>query len=589
MLGPIFNRELRTVPRHFRHYRLRIFYLGTLWVLGLTAWQTLLGWGRSASQGDLAAFGTILFQLFTFSQLTLVLFFAALIAAGAVAQEKDRRTFILLLITDLRRREIVLGKLLGSLLQTSVLLVASAPLLAFTVLLGGVAFHQVWEALAILAGTALAAGALGCLIALWRDKTFQTLALTLLCMVLYFLLVEALGLLALFTDIPNSTIQNWQTWFNPYRAMGNVLLPPVKMTFNQHPLIYTAWMFGLFSLLSGIGIIKLRDWNPSGEPIQQPDTELAEKIDEPKTRDIHASPGKVRDVWPNPILWREIVTRAYGRKILIIKIIFLLIVCALSYSALSNLPAPSRTDRLAPAFGLVPVLVLSLLMINAQSVTAITNERDLNSLELLLVTDLTPKEFLFGKLGGILYNTKEILIAPVILALIYAIRGYCGWESTVYLVITMLVLMAFTIMLGIHVALRTVKARSAILYSIGTVFFLTVGTMLTIYLIFIGGRFEYQWTSFILFLAIGIGGLWLVLGGREPSVAISIASWACPLGMFYGITSVIIGNPRTGASGDVLWPFLVVIGSFGFTIAAMMIPMLSEFNVALAHNTPAEE
>ena len=52
----------------------------------------------------------------TFVELALFLFFAALSAASTVAQEKDRRTFILLLMTDLRNDEIVLGKLLGSLL-----------------------------------------------------------------------------------------------------------------------------------------------------------------------------------------------------------------------------------------------------------------------------------------------------------------------------------------------------------------------------------------------------------------------------------------------------------------------------------------
>ena len=43
-------------------------------------------------------------------------------AASAVSLEKDRRTFILLLITDLRSYEIVLGKLFGSLLQIGLLL-----------------------------------------------------------------------------------------------------------------------------------------------------------------------------------------------------------------------------------------------------------------------------------------------------------------------------------------------------------------------------------------------------------------------------------------------------------------------------------
>jgi len=62
------------------------------------------------------------------------------------------------------------------------------------------------------------------------------------------------------------------------------------------------------------------------------------------------------------------------------------------------------------AYGLVPVVILSLLLVSAQAVTAITTERDGNSLDLLLVTDLSPREFIFGKLGGILWNTKEFLI-----------------------------------------------------------------------------------------------------------------------------------------------------------------------------------
>ena len=43
-----------------------------------------------------------------------VLFFSALSAASTISLEKDRRTFILLLLTDLRNYEIVLGKLFGS-------------------------------------------------------------------------------------------------------------------------------------------------------------------------------------------------------------------------------------------------------------------------------------------------------------------------------------------------------------------------------------------------------------------------------------------------------------------------------------------
>ena len=50
--------------------------------------------------------------------------------------------------------------------------------------------------------------------------------------------------------------------------------------------------------------------------------------------------------------------------------------------------------------------------------------------------------------------------------------------------------------LGLHVALRTENSRLAIINTLGTVFFLSVGTLICIYLILINGRFEYQWLSF---------------------------------------------------------------------------------------------
>src|SRR5262249_11708086 len=160
-----------TLPRRARHYVLRAAYLGLLWVLALTAWQATVGWSQTATLGDNARFGLLLFRVFTVVQLTLLLFFTALSAAGAITQEKDRRTFVLLLLTDMRNYEIVLGKLLGSLLQIGLLLAGTVPILMMILLLGGVTPGQVLQAVVILAATGLAAGSLGGLIALWRGHS----------------------------------------------------------------------------------------------------------------------------------------------------------------------------------------------------------------------------------------------------------------------------------------------------------------------------------------------------------------------------------------------------------------------------------
>jgi ABC-type transport system involved in multi-copper enzyme maturation permease subunit len=605
MLGPIFAREWLTLPRRPRHYLARSFYLLVLWVLALTAWQITVGWEQAASLGDTARFGLFLFQVFTYVQLALLLFFSALSAASTIAQEKDRRTFILLLLTDLRNYEIVLGKLLGSLLQILILLAGMVPVLFLNVLLGGVAPFQVLQATVVLATTAVAAGSLGGLIALWRDKTFQALALTVLFLVLYLCLVHAL---TFFPDLVSwwldkigwseeyqvaftaEDITQWQSWLLPYMALQEVLEPPVVT-----PIIPVAYGFaiamGVLSvLLNGLGILMLRKWNPRGEPIMQRERPEDEDIDRAKA---HAAPGKVRHVWANPILWREIATRAYGRRTLLVKFAYLLVVGLVGYFALG----PAQAGEWAAAKGLVPIGILSLVLVSAQAVTAITSERDLGALDLLLVTDLTPREFIFGKLWGILYNTWVYIVPPLVLTGIYAWRGLLAsppefgknLEAFICVAGGAIILLGFTIVLGVHVALGTQNSRLAVINTLGTVFFLSVGTLICIYLILINGRFEYQWLSFSGFIFAGIGGLWWVLSGERPSAALTLAAWFCPFAVFYSVTNILIGKPGLRESTDPFIPFLVTGGSFAFTIAAMLVPLLSEFDVALGRTSAAGE
>src|SRR5262249_30832926 len=152
-------RELLTVPRRDSHYVIRSLYLGFFFVIGLTAWQAIIGWHQSGTIGDNARFGRILFQIFSIVELSLLLIFSALAATTAITKEKDRRTFILLLLTDLRSYEIVLGKLLGSLLQIILLLLLGVlPVLSVLMMLGGVSPLQVGQTALVMACTCLASG-----------------------------------------------------------------------------------------------------------------------------------------------------------------------------------------------------------------------------------------------------------------------------------------------------------------------------------------------------------------------------------------------------------------------------------------------
>jgi ABC-type Na+ efflux pump permease subunit len=248
------------------------------------------------------------------------------------------------------------------------------------------------------------------------------------------------------------------------------------------------------------------------------------------------------------------------------------------------------------------VTIVSLLLVGTQAVTAITSERDRHSLDLLLATDLTPHEFIFGKLGGIAFNASLYLLPPLVLAGVYgcldllatAPRGHPelttsrNWQAWVCVEGTLLVLIGFVGILGIHVGLRNESTRAAVANTLGTIFFLSVGTLVCIYLIVINGRFEYQWGSFILFVAAGWGGLWWVLNGERPSSALTLASFLCPTAIFYSVLNVLIGKPGLEETGDPWLPFLVIAGAFGLAIAAMLVPLLSEFDVALGRTTGGE-
>src|SRR5690606_24086881 len=92
---------------------------------------------------------------------------------------------------------------------------------------------------------------------------------------------------------------------------------------------------------------------------------------------------------------------------------------------------------------LLPLLVVSVLLVNALAVTSLTNERDSKALDLLLVTDLTAKEIIYGKLGGVFYNSKELILLPLVLLGYVWFSHAMSTESFVYASLGYLVVIGF--------------------------------------------------------------------------------------------------------------------------------------------------
>ena len=107
----------------------------------------------------------------------------------------------------------------------AVVLAASVPVFALVSLLGGVGRDQIGWSLAICTAAALAAGSWGTLVAFWREKTFQTLAISVLGTVLFLGVLEA-GAVYWGSSSPVGRIA---AMLNPYRALLTVLeLPALR-------------------------------------------------------------------------------------------------------------------------------------------------------------------------------------------------------------------------------------------------------------------------------------------------------------------------------------------------------------------------
>jgi len=526
-----------------------------------------------------------MFTLLAPLQLLVLASFAAVGAASSVAQEKDRRTLLLLLLTRLSGFEVVVGKLTATLLTPMMMLLGALPLFMALPLLGGVSPQQVLGVFVVTAATIVLAGSIGTVVGMWRDKTFQAIAMTVLSLLMY------MGVGEVVAELMVGAPQSITLIFSPPRALAAAASPLASLS-SETALGVVFFVFSnvvLSTLVLALGVARVRVWNPSRDVrIKAPEPESSDDLEGEGT----ATDWKARSpkrVWDNPILWREVRTWAYGRKIVVIRVafvVFFMFIAGVLYSQVQSgvaLEPGGRIGRALPS-ATIPIAalgVISLVLVNALAVNSVTGERDGLALDLLLATDLSPREFIFGKLLGVLYVAKEMILLPIMLVIFLAACGVMTYENMVYVILGAVILYVFVTMLGLHSGLNYVAGRTAILASLGTVFFLCVGIAICMtIMVSFRGAFQLQLAPFLVMILGGGAALFASLGWRNPSSAIFFASFGLPLVTFYAITQFLLQT-------DHLYVFFALLVGYVFTTAAMMIPSLSDFDVSLERDRGA--
>ncbi len=557
ILGAVGERELLVAPRSRGLFAARAIYAGTLLGIVATCWLLVTGSQPVTTIGDTARFGGTLMRILAPLQLVLAMMSAALTSIVAVGVEKDRKTLELLLLSRLRDAELVLGKLTGSLLRTALLLVAAIPVFALASVFGGVSASQIARGFAVTVAAAAVAASVANTVAFWRDSTFQSLAIT------AFLLAGwlAVGEAASVTHGPlvAAAVSPARALLSAIAPSGGAALPGFLACCGALVVIATTW-----------AVVRVRAWNTIVHLRPRLDDEIVARGGRPVSR----------EVWPNPVLWRELRTRAHGRAVIVVRIAWLVLFAAAVAGVIAQARMP-RPDRIAIATAVVPLVIASLLAITALAVTSVTTERDRGTFDLLLVSDLEPREFVWGKLLGVLGAAADMVILPIVLCLALVPLGLATLEHGLYLAIGLGILTFFVAVLGVYAGLSHVMSRTAIAVALGVVAFLFVGvaTAMRVMVAF-GGSFELQLAPFLAAIVGGAVGLYAALSARNPSPAVGWTSALLPALTFIAITSFFQGSS--------LQVLLVVAVAYGFATLALLVPAIAAFDLLTGRTTTGE-
>ncbi len=426
--NPIAVRLVQGGSRRRRHLYIRAVYLGAL-ILTLLYMLLYNAGGGTLTYRAMAGAASGAFQFVAYLQIALICLLAPVFMAGAIAQEANPKTWDILLTTPMSASQIVLGNLLGRLFFIIALLLASLPLFALTQYFGGVPGSSIFGSYAIAACAALLVGALAIALSVSRLVGKRAVFAFYIGVVSYLAITWAVDK---FARAGGGVVGvSYMTALNPFLALEALLNPSqyprapegsqrgLAAWFLEAPV--TTWCLlsgGLSVLLMLASTITVRAGGIAGLGGAGGRGEGAA----PWYRRILGLPARgaghraPKQVWNNPIAWREAASRnaTLGRMVARWSFIGLGALSALALVLYFHF-GPMSVDefRVAVLSAVLGELMVVVLVALNMSATAVAKEREDGTLDLLLTTPITPAAYLGGKVRGMIAYLLPLLGVPV--------------------------------------------------------------------------------------------------------------------------------------------------------------------------------
>lgn len=391
--NPVLIRELLVNLRSNRAFTLQFLYVAFLGVVVYFAWPSE---GKIVS-ADLAQ---RLFNMFFLGQFFLVALVAPSFAAGSITGEKERKTYEMLLASPLQPTSILVGKLLSSLTYLVILILSSLPLVIICFLLGGILLSEIARAYLILI---LAAGTFG-LLSLACSSYFSR---TSSALVVSYLVILPLAVICV------ALTQTREVVLRDFVSIA--VLPPWCLA---------TW--AVVILLVNRRLLHPPDVGSEGKDVVDEEQEMKYAIGVVIDRDLFPdklfAPAKRTDLMPdgtNPVLDKELRSEIFSQGTLMLRVV-------IQVSMLLSIPLMAALLFLKPenaGYYVSYVITFNLLVGPVFSAGSITQERERQTLSLLLTTLLTPGKIVYAKLMAALrvstvltfLLTEQLLLAYLLI------------------------------------------------------------------------------------------------------------------------------------------------------------------------------
>jgi ABC-type transport system involved in multi-copper enzyme maturation permease subunit len=369
--NPVLARELLVNLRSPKSFLFQFAYVSLLAVVVYFAWPS----GKAGLTQVSSGAAQSLFDLFFYGQFFLVALVAPTFAAGSISGEKERKTYEMLLASPLEPFTILIGKLLSSLTYLVLLILSSLPLMILCFLLGGILLAEIVRAYLVLI---LGAGTFG-LISVACSSYFRRTSSSL---VVSYMIILPLALATIvLTRAPNTVARDF---------VAIAILPP-----------WCAAIWTVVGVIVNRRLLHPPDVGSEGKEVIDEEEEMKYAIGVVIDRDLFPdklfAPAKRTDLMPdgtNPVLDKELRSEIFSQGTLMLRLV-------IQVSMLLSIPLMALQLFFRPEWAgyyVWYVLLFNLLVGPVFSAGSITQERERQTLSLLLTTLLKPGKIVFAKL-----------------------------------------------------------------------------------------------------------------------------------------------------------------------------------------------